>query len=71
MESMIGRITIATIFLMMLLMGCSGRKPETNWVAEEYFQYAKQKFEDEDYWEASNEFTVVILRFPGFTWRNI
>jgi outer membrane protein assembly factor BamD len=45
--------------------GCGGRKPEANWTAEEYFHYAMEKYNDEDYFEAVNDFTVVILRFTG------
>jgi outer membrane protein assembly factor BamD len=45
--------------------GCGGKHPEPNWTAEEYFRYAKEKYDDEDYLEAANDFTVVILRFTG------
>ena len=51
----------------LVLTNCGGRKPEANWTAEEYFQYAKEKYDDEDYFEAVNDFTVVILRYPGST----
>jgi len=56
---------LSLIFLIAVFIACSGRKPEPNWTAEEYFRYAKERYDDEDYWEASNEFTVIILRFPG------
>ena len=48
-------------------MSCSGKKPESDWTFEEYYQYAKEKYDDEDYWDASNDFNIVILRFPGST----
>ena len=51
----------------LLWIGCSGRSPEPTWTAEEYFSYAKDLYEDEDYFEATNEFTVIILRYPGST----
>ena len=57
-------ILSATVFL---IAGCSGRKPEATWTAEEYFRYAKDMYDDEDFFEAINEFTIVILRFPGST----
>ncbi|WP_044280924.1 outer membrane protein assembly factor BamD [Caldithrix abyssi] len=48
-----------------LLFGCAGVRPQPDWTAEQYFHYAKKLFEDENYYEASNEFTVVTLRYPG------
>ena len=47
------------------MFSCSGRQPESGWTAEEYYRYAKEKFDDEDYFDAVNDFTVVILRFTG------
>ena len=46
-------------------MACSGKSPEMSWQAEEYYHYAKDKYDNEDYWESSNDFNIVILRFPG------
>ncbi|NOX88021.1 MAG: outer membrane protein assembly factor BamD [Calditrichaeota bacterium] len=48
-----------------LILGCAGNRPKPDWSAEQYFSYAKKLFEDEDYYEAANEFTVVTLRYPG------
>jgi outer membrane protein assembly factor BamD len=54
------------IVLMILIgLGCSGRSPEPSWTAEEYFDYAKELYNDEDYFESANEFTIVILRYAG------
>lgn len=50
---------------MFFLWACSGKQPQPSWTAEEYFQYAKEKYDDEDYYNAVNDFTVVILRYPG------
>ena len=50
---------------LVLIAGCTGRKPEATWTAEEYFHYAKDMYDDESYFDAVNEFTIVILRFPG------
>lgn len=47
--------------------GCGGKKPQPDWTADEYYTYAKEKYDDEDYFEAINDFTVVILRYPGST----
>ncbi len=56
---------IILILAAYLFQACSGRKPESTWTAGEYFKYAKEKYDDEDYFEAVNEFTVVSLRYPG------
>jgi len=58
--------TLFIIFLAIyVFQGCSGRTPESTWTAVEYFKYAKEKYDDEDYFDAVNEFTVVSLRYPG------
>lgn len=33
--------------------------------AEEHFQYAKEIFDDEDYFEAENEFRIITMRYSG------
>ncbi len=53
------------VLIALLLVACAGVRPKPDWTAEQYFRYAKKLFEDEDYYEASNEFTVVTLRYPG------
>lgn len=58
-------IVIGTVLI--FIAGCGGPKPEATWTAEEYFRYALAMYEDEDYFEAINEFTIVILRYPGST----
>lgn len=63
---MIKKLGILIIGLI-LLAGCGGQKPQPDWTAEEYFRYAKEKYDDEDYFDAINDFTVVILRYPGST----
>lgn len=60
---------IKTIFIgilaIIIFIGCGGPKPESSWTAAEYFKYALHMYEDEDYFEAVNEFTVITLRYPG------
>jgi outer membrane protein assembly factor BamD len=58
---------VATCFMfaLIVIIGCSGRSPEASWTAEEYFGYAKELYDDEDYFEATNDFTIVILRYAG------
>ena len=48
-----------------MLFACGGPKPDSTWSPAEYFKYAKEMYEDEDYYEAVNEFTVITLRYPG------
>jgi outer membrane protein assembly factor BamD len=52
---------------LLVLAGCGGRTPQPDWTAEEYYIYAKEKYDDENYYDAVNDFTVVILRYPGST----
>jgi outer membrane protein assembly factor BamD len=67
----IGRgIEVTKYYFIILLvtsiwLGCSGRSPESSWTAEEYFEYAQELYDDEDYFEAANEFTIIILRYAG------
>ena len=55
------------LLAIVLFISCAGNKPQPDWTASQYFKYAKEKFDDEDYYEASNEFTVVVLRYAGST----
>ncbi|NOQ97046.1 MAG: outer membrane protein assembly factor BamD [Calditrichae bacterium] len=49
----------------LIWLGCSGRNPEPGWKAEEYFRYAQELYDDEDYYGCANEFTIIILRYAG------
>lgn len=49
----------------LIFINCSGNKPQPDWTAKDYFNAAKEKYDDEDYFEAVNDFTVVLLRFAG------
>jgi outer membrane protein assembly factor BamD len=55
---------ILITMIALIWIGCSGRSPEPTWTAEEYYSYAKELYDDEDYFEATNEYTVIILRYP-------
>jgi outer membrane protein assembly factor BamD len=59
------KLLLALIAL--LLFNCAGSKPEADWTAIEYYRIAKEKYDDEDYFEAVSDFTVVLLRFAGST----
>ena len=56
---------ILLLFVAALLMNCAGTHPKPDWTAEQYFHYAKKMFDDEDYYEAADQFTVVTLRYPA------
>ena len=46
-------------------MYCGGTKPDASWTANNYYELAKEKYDDEDYYESVSDFTVVLLRFAG------
>jgi outer membrane protein assembly factor BamD len=49
------------------LFYCSGNKPTPEWTARDYYKAAKEEYDDESFFEAANDFTVVLLRFAGST----
>lgn len=51
--------------ILVFLFACAGTRPQADWSAAQYFHYAKQLYDDEDYYDAVNEFTVVVLRYAG------
>jgi outer membrane protein assembly factor BamD len=55
------------LLAIVIFYNCAGTKPQPDWTASQYFKYAKAKFDDEDYFDAANEFTVVVLRYAGST----
>ncbi len=66
------RIAAVRLWLFFLILGTilwsGGCSPKINKQAlgpDEYFEYAKKKFDEEDYFEAATEFTVIVLKFSG------
>ncbi len=49
----------------LLIVGCGSSEVTTILTAEERFQHAKALFDNEDYLEAINEFTVITLQFQA------
>ncbi len=47
-------------FLLIIIISCAGKGP-----SPDFYKAAKEKYDDEDYFEAVNDFTVVLLRFAG------
>ena len=64
-EIQVTKFIIVILLISLIWLGCSGRQPESTWTADEYFKYAKEVYDDEDYFECTNEFTIIILRFAG------
>jgi outer membrane protein assembly factor BamD len=58
---------IILVFISFLLFYCGGNSPAPDWTASDFYHAAKEKYDDESYFEAVNEFTVVLLRFAGST----
>jgi outer membrane protein assembly factor BamD len=59
------RLLLLLLVLGYILIGCGGRKADPGWTAEEYYRYAKEKYDDEDYLGAQMDFDVVVLRYGG------
>ncbi len=59
------RKLLAVLLFSIILFGCSTTRPQPDWTARQYFHYAMDMFNDKDYYEAANEFTVIVLRYPG------
>ena len=55
-------VLVAVLFVM---SGCGSSEPTSSASAEQRFQHAKQLYDQGDYLEALNEFTVVTLQFSG------
>lgn len=55
------------VLVSFLLWYCGGNSPQPDWTAKDFFHAAKEKYDDESYFEAVNDFTVVLLRFAGST----
>jgi len=56
---------VAFLLIAIFLLSCAGNKPRPDWSASQYYHYAKKMFDDEDYYDAVNHFTVVVLRYAG------
>lgn len=58
-------IVVLTITSLSLFTSCSSSKLERSLTAEEHFELGMKEFNDENYLEAINEFTVITLQYPG------
>lgn len=56
---------ILSITTLTLFISCSSSKVEKSLTAEEHYDLGMKEFNNENYLEAINEFTVITLQFPG------
>lgn len=52
-------------FLSLFMWGCSASLNTANMTPEERLNYAKQMYDDQDYETAANEFSGIVLQYPG------
>jgi outer membrane protein assembly factor BamD len=57
-------------FIVVLVAGCSSSVDTTGFTAEEYYNYAINLYNDEDYEPALAEFQNFLLQFPGSTFND-
>ena len=65
MRIIIKSTPILIILLLSLLISCKSSDVEKPLTAEERFGIGMKEFQDENYIEAINEFSVVTLQYPG------
>lgn len=58
-------IILLLVGITVVFGGCSSKEVTSTLSAEERFQQAKALFDNGDYLEAANEFTIVTLQYPG------
>lgn len=59
------RNLLILVLMITFTISCSFHKETSEMTAEEHFQYAMELFEDEDLYEAENEFRILTLRYSG------
>ncbi len=64
---MFNRVCSSALVLALILLtfGCGKRVNKQGFGPDQYFEYAKKKFDDGDYLEAITDFTVIVLKFSG------
>lgn len=56
---------LASLFLIIVIAGCSGSVDTARLNSQSHFDYAYSLYEDEDYLYAINEFQSILLQYPG------
>ncbi len=63
---MIKKVIIIPV-LLIFVFACSGTVDTSKFMAEEYFKYAFELYNNEDYEQAILEFQNILMQFPGST----
>ncbi len=58
-------ILLGLITTFLFFTGCGHKINKQNLGPDEYFEYAKKKFDEGHYFDAITEFTVIVLKFSG------
>jgi len=56
---------VATILVGLVVFSCGTTKVKPKMTPEEQFEYAKKLFEKKDYLKAKEQFTILVLNYPG------
>ena len=59
------RYKLSLIAIVLIISGCSLPKDTTKMTADEHFKYALELYNDEDYFEAENQFRTITMRYSG------
>ena len=59
------KLLLPNLILLVLLSACSSSVDTSQFNADQYFNYAKELYETEDYELAISQFQNIILQFPG------
>lgn len=58
-------IIFISVILLFLVLGCGHKINKQELGPDEYFEYAKKKYDEGKYFDAITEFTVIVLKFSG------
>ena len=59
------KFVIPILFLLFIITACSGTIDTSQFTADDYYNYAMELYNSEDYEEALTQFQNLILQFPG------
>ncbi len=57
--------TVILAIIIVGLVGCAGRVDTSKMGPDAHFEYAKQLFDKEKYYDALTEFTILVLKYAG------
>ncbi len=56
---------LAALFIILLIIGCSGARDTSTMTPQEHFDYAMELYNEEDYEIVLNELQTIILQYPA------